>query len=78
MPRLYPGLLKDKEVEMIAQYLRTIVFQCDTTELQTAFATDVRGDNGVASHLLRVDLAEMYQLSPGEFPQPAPLPTYCG
>jgi mono/diheme cytochrome c family protein len=28
MPRLYPGLLKDKEVEMIAEYLKTDVFKC--------------------------------------------------
>jgi mono/diheme cytochrome c family protein len=31
MPHLYPGVLEDKDVEMIAAYLRTSVFKCDRT-----------------------------------------------
>jgi hypothetical protein len=31
MPRLYPGVLTDKDVEMIARYLKTTVFQCNST-----------------------------------------------
>jgi hypothetical protein len=30
MPHLYPGVLEDKDVEMIAEYLRTNVFKCDS------------------------------------------------
>jgi alcohol dehydrogenase (cytochrome c) len=30
MPRLYPGVLTDDEVELIAGYLKTAVFQCDS------------------------------------------------
>ena len=32
MPRLYPGLLDDEEVASIADYLKTDVFRCDSTE----------------------------------------------
>src|SRR5262249_19621752 len=32
MPRLYPGLLTDKEVEMIAEFLRADVFLCDSKD----------------------------------------------
>jgi len=31
MPHLYPGVLQDQDVEMIAKYLRTSVFMCDST-----------------------------------------------
>jgi mono/diheme cytochrome c family protein len=31
MPHLYPGVLQDKDVELIAKYLRTSVFHCDRT-----------------------------------------------
>ena len=31
MPHLYPGVLQDQDVEMIAKYLRTSVFNCDST-----------------------------------------------
>jgi alcohol dehydrogenase (cytochrome c) len=35
MPRLYPGLLEDKEVEMLAEYLKTDVFKCGPDEVQS-------------------------------------------
>jgi alcohol dehydrogenase (cytochrome c) len=35
MPRLYPGVLQDKDVEMIAAYLRTAVFKCGPNEIQS-------------------------------------------
>jgi alcohol dehydrogenase (cytochrome c) len=31
MPRLYPGVLTDSDVELIAHYLKTTVFMCDST-----------------------------------------------
>jgi hypothetical protein len=35
MPRLYPGLLEEKEVELIAEYLRTTVFKCGQPDGQS-------------------------------------------
>jgi hypothetical protein len=35
MPRLYPGVLTDEEVEMIAAYLKTDVFMCGPNEPQS-------------------------------------------
>jgi alcohol dehydrogenase (cytochrome c) len=35
MPRLYPGVLDDADVQMIADYLRTDVFKCGPGELQS-------------------------------------------
>ncbi|MGC2202032.1 MAG: hypothetical protein WA633_18090, partial [Stellaceae bacterium] len=35
MPRLYPGVLTEKEVEMIADYLKTNVFKCGPGEPQS-------------------------------------------
>jgi alcohol dehydrogenase (cytochrome c) len=35
MPRLYPGLLNDQEVEEIAEYLKTDVFKCGPDEIQS-------------------------------------------
>ena len=35
MPHLYPGVLEDKDVEMIAEYLRTSVFKCGPEEPQS-------------------------------------------
>jgi alcohol dehydrogenase (cytochrome c) len=34
MPHLYPGVLMDKDIEMIADYLRTAVFNCGPNEPQ--------------------------------------------
>lgn len=31
MPRLYPGLLNDEDVDLIAEHLRTVVFKCGQT-----------------------------------------------
>jgi alcohol dehydrogenase (cytochrome c) len=35
MPRLYPGVLEEKDVEMLAQFLKTNVFNCGPNELQS-------------------------------------------
>jgi alcohol dehydrogenase (cytochrome c) len=35
MPRLYPGVLDDADVQMIADYLRTDVFKCGPGEIQS-------------------------------------------
>src|SRR5262249_32193574 len=35
MPRLYPGLLKEEEVELIAEYLQTTVFKCGQPDGQS-------------------------------------------
>jgi alcohol dehydrogenase (cytochrome c) len=35
MPRLYPGLLEDKDVEKLAEFLRTDVFKCGPSEPQS-------------------------------------------
>jgi len=38
MPRLYPGVLDDTDVQMIADYLRTDVFKCGPGEIQSCEA----------------------------------------
>jgi len=35
MPHLYPGVLEDKDVELIAEFLRTSIFQCGPNEPQS-------------------------------------------
>jgi alcohol dehydrogenase (cytochrome c) len=35
MPRLYPGVLQDKDVELIAEFLKTSVFNCGPNEPQS-------------------------------------------
>jgi cytochrome c553 len=35
MPRLYPGLMDDNDVQMIAEYLKTNVFKCGPKEIQS-------------------------------------------
>jgi alcohol dehydrogenase (cytochrome c) len=35
MPRLYPGMLDDEDVDLIAEHLRTVVFQCGQPDGQS-------------------------------------------
>jgi alcohol dehydrogenase (cytochrome c) len=49
MPRLYPGVLTEKEVEMIADYLRTSVFQCGPNEFQSCLPPPKPSSGGTAA-----------------------------
>lgn len=72
MPRLYPDLLTDNDVELIADYLKTAVFNCGP-KLRPARKTVDRRDTSVASDLYRSNLPAMHQLPSGSQSQAAPL-----
>jgi alcohol dehydrogenase (cytochrome c) len=45
MPRLYPGVLTDNDVQALAEYLKTEVFNCGPNELQSC-APPAKGSSG--------------------------------
>ena len=79
MPHLYPGVLEDKDVEMIAQYLKKSVFKCGpAAELQSAPAAELRWNTGVEGRLCGFDVATLHQLPPEDESQSAALPRHHG
>ena len=46
MPRLYPGLLTDNDVKLIADYLKTSVFMCGTSDEKQSCAPPGKPSSG--------------------------------